>query len=50
MVGFGATGRNQLITDFLWKGNVHQAVAMDVADFPSAQVVLLYLQSDAVGR
>ena len=39
MVGFGATRCNQLIADFLRKGNVHQAVAMHVADFSSPQTV-----------
>jgi len=31
-MGFGATSGNQLIADFLRKRNVHQAVAMYVAD------------------
>jgi hypothetical protein len=33
---FGAASSNQLIADFLWKRDVHQAVAMYVADFAPA--------------
>src|SRR6266478_2201592 len=39
VVGSGATSCDQLIADFLRKRNVHQAVAMYVADFSSPQAV-----------
>src|SRR6266852_1834224 len=39
VVGFGATTCNQLVADCLRKGNVHQAVAVHVADLSSPQAV-----------
>jgi len=39
VMGFGAASGNQLIADVFRKGNVYQAVAMYVADFPSSQTV-----------
>ncbi|SRR6266404_2659573 len=39
VVRFGATSRDQVVADFLRKGNVHQTVAVYVTDFPSSQTI-----------
>src|SRR5215469_14104203 len=40
---------DQLIADFLWQGNIHQVVAMHVADFSSSQVVLCTSEAMRLG-
>jgi hypothetical protein len=48
-VRFGSTDPYQFIADFLRKGNVHEAVAVNVADFSSAQVVLFTSKAMRLG-
>src|SRR5437899_2442212 len=50
VVGFGATTCNQLFADCLRKGNVHQAVAVHVADLSSPQAVLRTSKAMRLGR
>src|SRR5229473_4283953 len=50
VVGFGPASCNQLIADRLRKGNVHQAVAMHVADFSSPQAVFCASKAIRLGR
>src|SRR5712664_5003211 len=50
VVGFGAATCNQLIADLLRKRNVHQAVAMHVADLSSPQAVLCTSKAMRLGR
>ncbi len=47
VVGFGTAGRHQSIADFFRKGDVHQAVAMYVADFSPSEAILR--PAEAVG-
>jgi len=50
VVGFGATTCNQLIADCLRKGNVHQTIAMHVADLSSPQAVFCASKTMRLGR
>jgi hypothetical protein len=47
VVGFGATSRDQLISDFLREGNVHKTITVDVADFSPAKAI--FRPFEAVG-
>lgn len=47
---FSATSCNQLIADFLREGDVHQAVAMHVADLSSPQAVFCASKAMRLGR
>ena len=50
VVGFGATTCNRLFADCLRKGNVHQAVAVHVADLSFPQAVLCASKAMPLGR
>jgi hypothetical protein len=49
VVGFRAAGGHQLIANFFWKRNVHEGVAVHVADFPSPQTVFLAAKAMRLG-
>src|SRR5260370_17952007 len=50
VVGFGATTCNQLFADCLRKGNVHQAVAVHVADLSSPHALSRTSKAMRLGR
>jgi hypothetical protein len=47
VMGFGAAGCDELVADVFRKGNVHETIAVDVADFASAETILC--AAEAVG-
>ena len=49
VVGFRATSGYQLVANPFWKRNVHQGVAVHMADFPSPQTVFLAAKAMRLG-
>jgi hypothetical protein len=49
VMGFGAAGGDQFIADFLRERNIDQAIAVDVADFASREVVFRAAETMGLG-